>query len=166
MRLFREAYPDINGAYAAYVEVFFRKPTMDYVLKKAALSEAPVYNYLFAPERPMNGGMIATHCGDIPFVFGNAEMIPGWQIPGVSGRLSKEFSRMAACFAKTGNPNIPEIPKWKPCTGKTIETMVIGSNWTPRSNHDRELVSFIEEHSPKHVPGFQHNYEPATVWNY
>ena len=67
MKLFKEAYPNVNASYAGDVDTFFRKDTMDYVLKKAAESEAPVYNYVFALESPMNGGTIAPHCTDIPF---------------------------------------------------------------------------------------------------
>lgn len=165
MKLFKEAYPDVNASYAGDVDTFFRKDTMDYVLKKAGESEAPVYNYVFAIESPMNGGTIAPHCADIPFAFHNAELAPAWNIPGVSDAMNENFSKMMAHFAATGDPNIPEFPTWEPCTGEHIRTMIFDRETVCREEHDKKLVEYIVKNTPKMWPDFYHDKEkPGTYY--
>ena len=37
--------------------------------RKLEKSKAPVYNYIFAFEYPINGGITAFHCSEIAFAF-------------------------------------------------------------------------------------------------
>ncbi|MBQ6214802.1 MAG: carboxylesterase/lipase family protein [Oscillospiraceae bacterium] len=166
INIFHKAYPGFNEAYAPYVDTFFRKYSIDYVLNKAAVSEAPVFSYVFALEGSMFGGTIATHCSDIPFAFHNADRVPAWQVPGVSDYLCDVFSKMMTAFAKTGNPNIPELPEWIPSSSEHIETMVFGQNTTLMHDHDRQLIDFILKNKPLYIPDFKHTNDRVNIWKY
>lgn len=166
LRLFKKAYPNVNTAYAGTLDHFFRPDTMDYVLKKAADSDAPVYNYIFALPNTMNGGTMAGHGADIPFAFRNVEKVPAWQIPEESDRMNALFAKMLSSFAKTGNPNIGELPEWKPCTGEQIRTMIFDKECMLMCDHDRELQAFIEEHQEKLHLDIIRETEEKSTWKY
>ena len=166
LRIFRKAYPYVDEAYAVCTDTFFRIDTMEYVLKKAAESEAPVYNYIFTLGNTLYGGSAAGHCADIPYAFHNADRIPVCQVPGVSDRMNDDFSNMIVTFARTGNPNTERFPKWRPCTGEHIRTMVFGATSVEMEDHDKELVRFITENSKPMEIHFFHGDASSEQWFY
>ena len=47
-------------------------------------------------------------------------------------------------FARTGNPENPEVPKWAACMPEKESTLVIGRETTVRENFDHELIFALE----------------------
>ena len=85
------------------------RPTVKNLLnRKLEKTKAPVYNYLFAWEYPINGGITAFHCSELAFCF-HALGVP--QIKNATGggpvalALQDKVSQAWINFAKTGNPS-------------------------------------------------------------
>ncbi len=93
---------------------------------KAALNKAPAYLYWFTWQTPiLDGRPRAFHCAEIPFVFRNTDRCANMTGGGEDARaLSKKIADAWIQFARTGNPNHPGIPEWKPFSPKTAATMV------------------------------------------
>lgn len=77
------------------------------------------YRYLQAASYPFFGGTTAIHtAGDIPLIFHNVDMIPGW-VNGKTAQFKAISDQMATAlcnFARTGNPTDAglEWTKWTP----------------------------------------------------
>ena len=95
--------------------------------RKAEQGGAPVYQYLFNWDTPVDGGKWRSpHSLEIDFVFdnvANSESMCG---------LGEEQQRVAdimadtwIAFARTGNPNNPKIPRWSPYNLDTRPVMVL-----------------------------------------
>lgn len=104
----------------------FRRGTGLQAERKAALGKAPVYKYHFGFYSPVRDGELRSmHCMDIPFALHNVD-IAGPVLgtaPELKG-LEEKMSTAWATFARTGNPNHPGIPEWKPFTLDARDTMV------------------------------------------
>ena len=78
-----------------------------------------VWEYEFA--RPIPGHKQVAHSGEIPYVFGNLR--PDGDLGGNFTEADRELSAAMQAywtnFAKTGNPNSVELPKWPAFNGKT-----------------------------------------------
>ena len=143
IELFKKAYPDKNEVLACNIDTMFRPTTLKYIREKARTSSAPVYSYMFALEFDYDGGKPAWHCSDIPFVFHNADRIPICQIEGVTEALEYQVSMAWVNFARTGNPNIPQLPGWAPCTGDHLTTMVFDRKSEARVDYEEELLDLL-----------------------
>ena len=137
--LFLQAYPDKLAVDALILDSFSRAPTVDYCEKKAEAGGAPVYNYLFSFEFPMDSGKIAWHCSDIPFVFHNTDKVLICNVPGVSDDLENKMFRAWTNFAKFGDPNDPSLPVWPACKPGDTATMVLDRECRLEHNFDKEL---------------------------
>ena len=75
--------------------------------RKLEKTKAPVYNYLFAWEYPINGGITSFHCSELAFCF-HALNVP--QIQTATGgspvamALQDKVAQAWVNFARTGNP--------------------------------------------------------------
>lgn len=118
-------------------EVFFTIATMrgywrDSVLQterkaaQAAAGGAPVWSYRIMWRTPAGGGkLISPHNLDLPFVHDNVATAPH-----IAGAESEETAAMAdamceawLAFARTGDPNHPGIPTWRPYDHETRTVM-------------------------------------------
>src|SRR4029079_2754584 len=115
-----------NDIVAEFKQAFPRKKVQDVVYfdgssppggknllnRKLEKTKAPVYNYLFAWEYPINGGITSFHCSELAFCF-HALSVP--QIKTATGggpvalALQDKVSQAWINFAKTGNPNQPGL---------------------------------------------------------
>ena len=97
--------------------------------RKSAAARAPVYMYRFQWYSPVSGGRLrAMHCLDIPFAFdnvGNSQAIVG------SGNdrqaLADRMSRAWVAFARGGDPNHSQLPRWEPFTAGQRNTMMLNT---------------------------------------
>jgi len=105
---------------AASSEALVRHPMRHYAELRAGLRQAPVYlldfNWLSPSADPIRG---IAHGADIPFAFGRPTTDPDLEV------ARSQMSAFAA-FARTGDPNNPRIPEWRPYDTARRTTMVIG----------------------------------------
>ena len=91
---------------------------------KLEKSKTPVWNYLFAWEYPVDGGITAFHCSEIAFVFHNVNE-PHIRVATGGGPVALALQDKVAgawlSFAKTGNPGAG----FKPWTAAEPNTMVL-----------------------------------------
>lgn len=140
---FAKAYPDKEPAYAAYVDVFMRKPHIDLCRMRAKEGAAPVYNWMFSLLMPCYGGTTPWHNADEAYVFHHAEYFESQYIPNVSERVQDQLAGAWVAFAYTNNPNHNGLPKWEPVTPEEIKTMIFDRKTEVRVNHDKKLVELV-----------------------
>ena len=153
--LYRQAYPGKPDIYLNDVDTGARGASMEYVRLKAK-GPAPVYAYIMSSIFDYDGGRAAWHCADIPYVFHNSAIIPYCYATENRERLEKEMCGAFVQFARTGNPNHPQLPAWAPATPTDVSTMVFDDKTEARVNFDDELIRALQEASPAftpHMPG-------------
>ncbi len=105
---------------------------------------APSYLYFFDWFSPVhNGRMGAYHTLDIPFVFYNLDL--GASMTGSSQsryELGHVMSAAWAAFARTGNPDHPDMPHWPAFDPQTYPTMMFGEQVRVENdpNHEERLA--------------------------
>ena len=106
--------------------LYFSMPNTRMIAAKREAGSAPVYNYLFVYEYPVNGGITAFHTSEIAFVFHNLSephlRIATGDAP-AGYALQDKVSKAWINFARSGNPSQPGLA-WKPFTAADPETMV------------------------------------------
>lgn len=150
LEAFRRAYPDTDPVFSMDFDDMFLPATVEYVKKKAAKAQAPVYNYMFSKVFDYDGGKAAWHCSDIAFFFHNAGMIPvchqeGWE------ELEKVMHGAFVSFARTGDPNTEGLPRWEKCSDGKMVTMVFDDKCRTEVNMQDELLGLMAEYKP-HIP--------------
>lgn len=138
--LFAQAYPDKHPSDALFVDSVFRDPTIDFVALKSRFPEAPTYSYQFTYTFPYDGGHIAWHCCEIPFVFHNISLVPVCRNGKVTERLEQQLSDAWLNFARTGNPAAPNLPAWPACREGDEACMIFDETCRLVHNHDHALV--------------------------
>ena len=113
--------------------------------RKLEKTKAPAYNYVFAWEYPINGGITSFHCSELAFCF---HSLAAPQIKNATGggpvalALQDKVSQAWINFAKTGNPNQPALT-WKPYTKEDPQAMVFDTVSQSVSLRDDKLVSLL-----------------------
>jgi para-nitrobenzyl esterase len=122
-----------------------RRPASTQAERKAALGKAPAYLYLWSWPSPAMGGKFgAVHGVDVGMAFNNAR----GPMTGDSEEARALATRFAACwvaFAKTGDPNTPEIPAWPAYDPQTRPTMIFDGEITMQNDPLRELRTMWDE---------------------
>ncbi|NVD44286.1 carboxylesterase/lipase family protein [Qipengyuania atrilutea] len=113
----REAHPDYDASDVFFQVATFRNYRGTALLQAERKSEqnASVYMYRLDWQTPVEGGRLQTpHALDIAFVFDNVARSTSF-----TGPETAETQRMAdlmadawIAFARSGNPNTPELPQW------------------------------------------------------
>jgi para-nitrobenzyl esterase len=93
---------------------------------KAAQGRAPAYLYWFTWQTPiLSGRPRAFHCAEIAFVFDNTDRCETMTGGGAEPRaLAGKMCDAWIQFARTGNPNHPQLPNWPVFSPETIPTMI------------------------------------------
>lgn len=129
IKTYREWYPQYTAS-----DVFFASTTASRSWKgmvieserRARQNGAPTYVFQLNWNTPVeNGRWKACHTLDIPLVFDNVKY--GAQMTGTSPeaqRIADLMSGAWIAFAKTGNPDAPDLPHWEPFTIDKRATMV------------------------------------------
>jgi para-nitrobenzyl esterase len=112
---------------ALITDTLFRIPMIRAAEAKAATRQAPVYMYNFVWKAPVDGGIWGSpHAIDIPFAFGNTDKATSLTGTGPEPiEVSRNLMAAFVAFARTGNPNNPRMPEWKPYEAVMRATMTI-----------------------------------------
>jgi para-nitrobenzyl esterase len=139
---YRREYPQAApfDLYARISIAGVRSAAFTQASRKAEAGAAPAYEYIFAFGTPMLEGRPGTfHSCEIAFVMDNAELCDQF-----SGRtpaalaLARQVSKAWVSFARTGNPNHPDLPAWPAFSPQNGETMVFGDPCVVRNNPEAE----------------------------
>src|SRR6187200_1000408 len=142
---FKQAFPRKKVQDVLYFAGASRPTVKNLLGRKLEKATVPTYNYLFAWEYPINGGITAFHCSELAFCF-HALSAP--QIKTATGggpvamALQDKVSQAWINFAKTGNPSQPGL-EWKPYTTANPQAMVFDTVSKSVALRDDKLVSLL-----------------------
>jgi len=146
LKAFGKAYPHYKPVDLFDVDMLFRPQAVQQATLKSNSGSAPVYMYLFTWESPiLDGTFRSSHCMELPFVFDN--IYNSRTMTGGSKstyELADKMSNAWVNFAKTGNPNVFELPDWKPFDTQKGATMIFNNKCEIKYNHDKELLNIID----------------------
>lgn len=129
MSLYRESRPNATPGdlwVAISTDHQYRRNGIRASELKAAQNAAPSWHYLFTWKTPVMDGLLKSpHTICIPFSFGNVDIAEGITGKGAD-RYALQHNMMDAWYAfmRSGNPNHPGIPQWKPYDAKEHPTMI------------------------------------------
>lgn len=143
---FEQAYPDKHLTDALYIDQSFRELIKDLIdLRTREGGSAPTYSYLLTYDFPMDGGKVAWHCSDVPFVFHNTDRAPQYNVPGETDRLEARMCSAWANFARFGTPQIDDLPEWPACEPEQEHTMLLDNTCRVTTNHDDALFDALHK---------------------
>jgi para-nitrobenzyl esterase len=148
---YRQLYPNANAfqLWSVIATSGVRRNVIEQCSRKAAQNAAPAYCYQFAWQTPMlNGRPMAFHCSELAFVFNNTARCDRMTGDGEAGRqLAGKMSDAWIAFARTGDPNVRGLPRWKPFTDNDRTTMVFDNTCEARNNLDTDQLKITEPKS-------------------
>jgi para-nitrobenzyl esterase len=144
---FKKVYPGKKIQDAVLLDTTFRPGAKAALARKLERTKAPVYNYIFVYEYPVNGGVTAFHCSEIAFVFHalsepHIRLATGGAPAGLT--LQDKVSQAWVNFARTGNPSQPGLA-WKPYTVADPQAMVFDTVSALRAIHDGDLLALLPQ---------------------
>lgn len=126
---YRKLYPDYTPTYLFNMligDMRMLKGSVTLSERKVAQHGAPVYMYNLVWDTPVGGGVFKSpHTLDMPFMFNNVDKSVA--ITGDSAEARKLENQMSSAwiaFARTGNPNTDQLPKWPAYDIEQRATMV------------------------------------------
>jgi para-nitrobenzyl esterase len=144
---FKKVQPHKKIQDALYLDTVFRPGAKTVLARKLEKAKVPVYNYIFAYEYPINGGITAFHCSEIGFAFhaldeSHIHLATGGSPEAMA--LQDRVSQAWVNFARSGNPSEPGLA-WKPYTIAGKETMVFDTVSEVRCVDDDKLLSLLPQ---------------------
>jgi len=139
---FQKAFPRKKLQDALYFANGSRPTVKQTLAWKLEKSKTPVWNYLFAWEYPVNGGITSFHCSEIAFAFHNVSEPHIARATGggpVALALQDKVAGAWLSFAKTGNPGAG----FKPWTIAEPNTMVFDTVSECKPLRDDQLITLM-----------------------
>ena len=149
--VFEKAYPGRPVSHLLWLETFRRSIVKKYTKERAKFGPN-TWQYVFDYDFPINHGLVAWHCSDIPFFFHDCELAPYTQGEG-SALLEDRMFESILAFMKTGDPATEALP-WKPVTETESNTMMLDTAPEVRVNYDDELLPLLDEYVVPKVTEF------------
>jgi para-nitrobenzyl esterase len=156
IKAFAKAWPDYTPQDLLSIDWLFRPKTIITADAIAESRAAKTWMYMFTWRSPVSKGSV--HGNELKFCFdnlraGNSDLPEPTE---ADKELADRMSDIWAQFAKTGDPNIPSLPRrWEPYTAENGELLEL--NYTLRflNNPDRELEEIIDRHCFKQLDEFR-----------
>ncbi|MDE7311512.1 MAG: carboxylesterase family protein [Eubacterium sp.] len=142
--LFQNAYPGQTASDLLMLDTVFRSAGQKYILERRKLNTC-TYSYIFNVVFPIEGGRLAWHCADLPFLFHNTDLLAVTRSDPDMKETEKQLFSAVMSFMRTGSPMNAALPEWGACTAEAEKCMVIGKKTQLRVNHDKELISEASE---------------------
>jgi para-nitrobenzyl esterase len=146
---FREAHPQATP-WDLWILIATDHPrgahSRELAKRKAAQARAPVYLYRFDWETPEGGGhMRSPHTIEIPFVFNNIA-IAGPLISKLpeANALAAKVSASWVAFARTGNPNVRQLPNWPVYSAAKRDTLLFNNEIRVEQDPDHHAREAME----------------------
>jgi para-nitrobenzyl esterase len=140
---------DADARAAITSDLWFRYPVWAWARAQATTGHAPVYLALFdwAPPLPDNWfdavlphtPRAPLHAVDIVYAFDQLGMVP-WTFTTRDTTLAAELSSSWVRFARSGDPNGANVPRWTPFTGRDGLRMMRFGEGTAMIVEPRERV--------------------------
>jgi para-nitrobenzyl esterase len=152
---FHKVFPHKQAQDVLFFAATTRPGVKTLLNRKLEKSKVPTYNYVFAWEYPVNGGITSFHCSELAFCF-HALSVP--QIRTATGggpvamALEDKVSQAWVNLAKTGNPNQPSLA-WKPYTKENPQAMVFDTASASVALNDDKLISLLPQPAGRGGPG-------------
>lgn len=149
---FRKVFPDKPLADAYFYDGYAnfgicRNGVEEICSDKAAVSEAPTYEYLFSYEANVDGGIMAFHCSDLIYAFHNVD-IPVVKLAvggdGAAYQMQDTVASAWAAFAKNGDPSTDSLV-WKPYTDDEKNITILDKNSETRILGDEHLIDLMRQ---------------------
>ena len=117
---------------------------------RARQSGAETFMYFFDWKAPVLDGILGVpHTIEVPFAFGNANLVPELVGTGPETRdLQRKVMGAWTSFARDGRPSAPELPDWAPFSLAGRETMIFADTCRMESDPAREDRLAIETCPP------------------
>jgi len=152
LAMYKQRYPQKSPFLLqaqAFTDSGFRRSAITQAERKSALGKAPAYMYLWCWVSPGHAGKFgAVHGTDVSASFHNVRD----NIVGVGNTVGKVMcDRLASAwvaFAKTGDPNNPQIPKWPAYDTTTRATMIFDTDTRVENDPRSEIRKFWEGMAP------------------
>ena len=142
---FKQAFPRKKVQDVLYYAGGSRPGVKNLLNRKLEKTKTPVYNYVFAWEYPVNGGITAFHCSELAFCF-HALSVPQVRTPTGGGPVAMALQDKVAQawinLARTGNPSQPGL-EWKPYTKENPQAMVFDTVSHSVALDDDKLVTLL-----------------------
>ncbi|MBR0474899.1 MAG: carboxylesterase/lipase family protein [Erysipelotrichaceae bacterium] len=143
LKAFKEAYPEFDPVYSVEIDRMFRPDSNVYALAKAKANKAPVYNYIFAYESTLYGGMMSQHTSEVPFALCNT-VYDESLCSEYTSKLESEVSAAWVSFASNGDPNNECIPEWKKFDTENRYTMILSKDIRCSKYPEEKLDKLLE----------------------
>ena len=146
LALYKQRYPQ-KSPYLIQAQIFtdagFRRSAITQAEREAALGKAPASMYLWSWVSPGHGGKFgAVHGTDVSASFHNVrDNIVGVGSPDGKVMCDRLASAWVA-FAKTGDPNNPQIPRWPAYDASARATMVFDTDTRVENDPRGEIRKF------------------------
>lgn len=126
---------------------FIAYSTWRWIEAQSTTGHQPIYWYRFdlapPPDPNHTGGLTAYHSAEIPYVFGNLDLLNGFDWRPEDRQLSDQMQRYWTNFARKGDPNGEGLPQWPVYKAdSTWIVMHLGAQpaAAPDANRQRDLL--------------------------
>ena len=141
---YRATMPDaspIDLYIAIFSDMAMRSGSITLAERKLAGGTAPVFMYLLEWESPaMDGFVAASHGLCVPLSMDNCDSAPMTADYPASRAVAARMSDAWIAFARDGDPNHPDLPKWSPYSLDERATMIFDDECTVVSDPYREQL--------------------------
>jgi para-nitrobenzyl esterase len=122
-----------------FSDMIMRMSSITLAERKVTGGTAPVFMYLLTWESPaMDGFLGASHGLCVPLSMDNRDTSPAVGDYPSSQTVAANMSEAWIAFARDGDPNHPDIPKWPPYSTDARTTMIFDNECTATADPFRD----------------------------